>query len=430
MRIKCGFSHAIITPEPEKVFMDGYGFRMEHAKGVRDDLYVKAMAVEDGNGNRFCILGFDLCGFNEEVSEILKFHISRKTGLDRNAIALTATHTHAGPASGVLHYVPRNNDYINKVGEIAGTCASEAFSNMDSCLFTSCFGKDLEMIQNRRNINVIDRSVRVGCLFCRKNSVYQLKGLVARASCHPVLMTDMFISADYPSVLTNKGLELGSCFMFLQGSCGDINPLVDGETQEEKKEKLGNELAASVFDAIKTDNIEKTDVDVNIDFEYREVLIPMKPFPSKKEVEREIDKYLNAYYEAQNEMNKRYVLQYLNWHRNVLEKIFKGEKGDIKVPLQVLKIGNMEEKAIFVFLPFEVLTRTALKIESRLVDLGYLKENIYVVGYSNAVYGYLIPEEEMDYDKYEKTDAPIWYNTALFDKDSERRVLEELFKLI
>ena len=36
---------------------------------------------------------------------------------------------------------------------------------------------------------------------------------------------------------------------------------------------------------------------------------------------KEIDKYLKAYYDAQDEMNKRYILQYLNWYRNFEEDI-------------------------------------------------------------------------------------------------------------
>ncbi|HHT92970.1 MAG TPA: hypothetical protein GXZ66_05625 [Clostridiaceae bacterium] len=427
MRIKCGFSQAKITPQPEKVFMDGYGFRMEHAKGIRDELYVKALAIEDRNGTRFCMLSFDLCGFNEEVSEILRFHISQKTGLDGSSIALTATHTHAGPACGVLYSVPLNNDYLNKVGEVAGDCANEAFSKLEVCKFTSRFGKDLDMIHNRRNLDAIDRSVRVGCFFNKENV---LSGLIARASCHPVLMSDMYISADYPSVLTKKGLEMGSCFMFLQGSCGDINPMVEGVSQEEKLEKLGGELAKCVLDAIKIEKVEGHNVDVDIDFKLNKIKVPMKAFSPADEVEREIDKYLKAYYDAQDEMNKRYILQYLNWYREISKKIYRGENGDIQVPLQYLKVGNKEEKVIFIFLPFEVLTRTALKIEDRLVAMGYEKENIYIVGYSNTVYGYLIPEEEIGCEKYENKDAPVWYNTALFDKDSEKIVIEEIFRMV
>ncbi|NLN03239.1 MAG: hypothetical protein GX166_00200 [Clostridiaceae bacterium] len=427
MRIKCGFSQAIITPQPEKVFMDGYGFRMEHAKGVRDDLYVKALAIEDRNGKRFCILSFDICGFNEEVSEILRFHISQKTGLDGSSIALTATHTHAGPACGVLYSVPLNNDYMNKVGELAGNCANEALSNMEYCSFTSRFGKDLEMIHNRRNLDAIDRRVRVGCFFNQENAI---AGLIAQASCHPVLMSDMYISADYPSALTKKGLEMGMCFMFLQGSCGDINPMVEGVSQEEKLEKLGGELVQSVLDVIKIEKVKGHNGDVDIDFKLNEINVPMKAFPPREEVEREIDKYIKAYYDAQDEMNKRYILQYLNWYRGILKKIERGENGDIQVPLQYLKVGNKEEKMIFIFLPFEVLTRTALKIEDRLITMGYEKENIYIVGYSNIVYGYLIPGEEIGYEKYENKDAPVWYNTALFDKDSERIVIEKLFEMV
>ena len=196
------------------------------------------------------------------------------------------------------------------------------------------------MIHNRRNLDAIDRSVRVGCFFNKENV---LSGLIARASCHPVLMSDMYISADYPSVLTKKGLEMGSCFMFLQGSCGDINPMVEGVSQEEKLEKLGGELAKCVLDAIKIEKVEGHNVDVDIDFKLNKIKVPMKAFSPADEVESEIDKYLKAYYDAQDEMNKRYILQYLNWYREISKKIYRGENGDIQVPLQYLKVGNRGE---------------------------------------------------------------------------------------
>ena len=429
MLITCGFSQGKITPNPNTIYLDGYGFRLEHAKEVRDDIYVKVLALKDIDDKRFCIVSFDFCGFNDEVSEILKFHISTKSGLDKSQIALTATHTHAGPACGVLEDVPLNLDYIHNVGEIAGDWVNEAFSNMEDCTFTNSFGEDILFAHNRRGKDIIDRSVRVGTFI---NQESKLKGLIARTSCHPVLMSDLRVSADYPSKLTEEGIKNNACFLFLQGSCGDVNPQVEGNTGDDKVELLGNELSKRVMDVVNNIRVtnQKREVEFKLSFDYKEVEIPMQPFPPKEEVEENILKTVKEYYSSKDGMIKHFVLRKLSWYRMILDKINKGEGSSIKVPLQVLSIKEGADRVIFTFLPFEVLTKTSLMIQDKLERLGLKKENIYVIGHSNSVFGYLIPEEEIEGNNYEYTDAPTWYNTALFSKDSEPYVLGELMKIV
>src|SRR5437660_532206 len=62
------------------------------------DLYVKAMVIEDGAGQRGVIVTSDLLGFPAAVAEPICERIAKQTGLMRHQILLNSSHTHAGPA--------------------------------------------------------------------------------------------------------------------------------------------------------------------------------------------------------------------------------------------------------------------------------------------------------------------------------------------
>lgn len=93
-----GLARAKITPQ-EPIAMSGYGDRV--SEGVLDDLYAKAMVLEDRHGQRALLLCADLLFFRAPFAELLSKRIGEKTGLERSEIQLTASHTHSGPVFGI-----------------------------------------------------------------------------------------------------------------------------------------------------------------------------------------------------------------------------------------------------------------------------------------------------------------------------------------
>jgi neutral ceramidase len=93
---KVGLSQVKVTPE-RPVTMSGYGGRTKPFEKVAADLFVKALVLEDAAGHRAAIVTSDLLGFSAAVAEPICTAISAKTGLKREQILLTSSHTHAGP---------------------------------------------------------------------------------------------------------------------------------------------------------------------------------------------------------------------------------------------------------------------------------------------------------------------------------------------
>ena len=63
---KAGAATAVITPE-KPMRMSGYGARIKPATGKDQDLFGKALAIEDQKGNRVVFITLDLIGVTAKV---------------------------------------------------------------------------------------------------------------------------------------------------------------------------------------------------------------------------------------------------------------------------------------------------------------------------------------------------------------------------
>ena len=94
---KAGVATAKITPQ-EPVWMSGYGSRETPSQGVAQNLYAKALAVEDPFGRRAVIVTIDLIGFSRESAERIAARVHHDYKLSRERVLLSSSHTHTGPA--------------------------------------------------------------------------------------------------------------------------------------------------------------------------------------------------------------------------------------------------------------------------------------------------------------------------------------------
>ena len=96
---KAGVASAKITPTLP-LYMAGYGGRKEPAEGTEQDLFAKALAIEDGESNRVVFVTLDLIGVIEELRTFVATQVRKKYQLPPQALVLNASHTHCGPAYG------------------------------------------------------------------------------------------------------------------------------------------------------------------------------------------------------------------------------------------------------------------------------------------------------------------------------------------
>jgi neutral ceramidase len=94
---KAGVARVTVTPR-EPIFMKGYGSRTRPSEGVRQDLFVKALALQDETGATSVLVTSDLHSYTRRMSDTIAEAVKTKYGLPRERLLLNASHTHGGPA--------------------------------------------------------------------------------------------------------------------------------------------------------------------------------------------------------------------------------------------------------------------------------------------------------------------------------------------
>ena len=90
----CGLYELDITP-PLGVNIPGY-FEARPATGVRDNLYARALAMENADGQRFILINMDAISADAKLTAQARARVEKLTGVPGSCIMVTATHTHTG----------------------------------------------------------------------------------------------------------------------------------------------------------------------------------------------------------------------------------------------------------------------------------------------------------------------------------------------
>ena len=432
-KIKCSFSQCDITPRPNETMQDGYGSRLEPGKEARTKIFVKICSMCTSDSDRFLILSADVCGFDHRLSEIIKDTVRYMTGVPQERIALCATHTHTGPACGVLESCGKNLIYWYRAAEIIARAAAGAVGKEEEGTFEFRISSlPLKTIYNRCGRDYLDRRVKVGVF---KNGEGAIKGLLVSASSHPTVLGDYLYSGDYPGVMTvNMSVDYpGVPVVFLQGRGADTNPYLREKLPADYLvNKLGTELSDSIKAGI--NELEGKPVEnygIKSSYEMKE--IPRKGFFTEEEYEQKIAAEYDKLFKTEAPVSKRCVFPEIEWLKMCRDMQRDGKAAAIKAPLQVLKIAD---GVIFTFIPFELLCITGNTIEDKLVEMGYKRESIFVVGYANEVLSYLAPAKDEIFDKggYDIGGAfgaaSHWYNVPDCSKATEPAVIDGIMKLV
>ncbi len=94
---KAGAAKAAITPK-SKLWMAGYAARKKPADGTAQDLFAKALALEDHAGQRAVIVTLDFIGVGRSLREAVVARCQSDYQLKGDFLLFNASHTHCGPS--------------------------------------------------------------------------------------------------------------------------------------------------------------------------------------------------------------------------------------------------------------------------------------------------------------------------------------------
>lgn len=390
---KAGVASACITPK-ENMWMSGYAAREKPADGTLHDLWVKALALEDQNGNRSVFITSDLIGISRDVSNTICNQIQKNQQLKRSQIILSSSHTHSGPVINSnlkLIYPDFNEEQHNQISSYRKflektviQCVDEAFSNLKESKLSSGIGM-ARFAVNRRN-NTPDEVLYSNDLQGPSDytvpvlSVHsptgELKTLLFGYACHCTTLSNNQWNGDYAGFAQ---LELekkypGCTAMFYASCGGDQNPEPRGLI--EQAEQYGTELAAAVTRVLKGP---MNKLNPELQTNYGEIELQFSEPYSVEE--------FNAVVVDAPEWQKR-------WAKHYLSKIEEGENLQLSYqhyPVQSWQIG---EQAL-ISLGGEVVVDYAIRIRKTWGN------DLFIAAYSNDVMAYIPSERVLEEGGYE-----------------------------
>lgn len=226
---RAGVATVDITPDPERqlVELSGYVDREQPAVGVRDRLQATVLAVGGAAGGEpVAIVGLDLCILGADTCA----RIAEASPLTDERVLLVCSHTHSAPATYPLIGCGEPDPaYARRLAVLVGDAIRRAVMAMVPVRVG--WGRRVlapPLWGNRRDpVGPVDPQVRL-LKIERADSAREPVCALWSLACHPVTLgpDNRRVSADWVGAL-RAALPWPS--LFLQGFCGDQNPLARGE---------------------------------------------------------------------------------------------------------------------------------------------------------------------------------------------------------
>ncbi|MCE5311103.1 MAG: neutral/alkaline non-lysosomal ceramidase N-terminal domain-containing protein [Acidobacteriales bacterium] len=414
---KAGAAKLTITPN-EPIRMAGFGFRERPSEGIRQDIYVRALALQDANAKTSVLVTLDLTTVERQMADEISAQCGQRYGLTRDRLVLNVSHTHSSPLAGLVlmplyDLTPAERDVVRRytAGLIAKTVDVVGVAIQNLAPASLSFEQGLAGIAvNRRRVNQrslpgpVDQDVPVLAV---RDGAGKLRALVVGYACHPTTLNDYRISNDYPGYAL-EALEKahpGALAMFVQGCGADANALP--RSGEELCRIRGAILAAAVEQVL---NGEMKPVSGPLRVAFETVDLPFHQFVSREQLQKQLESGTKMY-----RATARYILGTLDRDGKF--------PGHCSWPVQVWQFGNSLK---FIALGGDVVVDYSLRFKSQ-----YGFDNTWVAGYSNDMPAYIPSKRVLQEGGYEGGESLIFFGHAgKFSAAVEEIVAEKVDELV
>lgn len=424
-QMRAGLAKVVITPE-RAIWMAGYASRTKPSEGKLHDLYAKALAFADEDGNRIVLVTADILGFTRELSDSIVERATVQYGLQREQLMLNASHTHTGPViRGNLigayqldaEQATRIYEYSQYLQERVLWVIGQALKDMSLAKISLGQGSGNFAI-NRREANeagaikiglnpkgVVDQSVPVLMIETKRE---KLRGVVFGYACHNTTLTGEHyqLSGDYAGFAQAEieKTHPGTIAMFVMGCGADINP--NPRSALPLAQQHGTSLAEVVEKVLEG---KMSGIDGKIKSAFDRIPLSFGTPPSKAEFEQRLT--------DANVFKKKHA-------ERMLARLIRDGKlaTEYPYPVQIFQIGK---DFTLVGLAGEVVTDYALRLKQ---ELG--ADGLWVAGYSNEVMAYIPSTRMFSEGGYEVVDSMIYYDhPCSWSPDLEERIISKTREL-
>jgi hypothetical protein len=366
------------------MWMAGYAARTKPSEGTAQDLFAKALALEDAGQNRLVIVTMDLIGVPRPLREAVERRVGELHALPRHSLLINASHTHCGPELRATKYsllelnetrASQGQQYLRGLEDKLVALVGEALGKLAPARLSYCHARAGFAMNRRtpaggqyRNFpnpeGPVDHAVPVLKVETAE-ARGQLLAVLFGYACHNTTLSFYQFCGDYAGYAQQYLEEAhpDTVALFMTGCGGDQNPYPRGKL--ELAQQHGRALANGVEAALQTN---ATPLAGPLRTALEEVTLQFAPPPTKEQLLRDR--------ESPDRNERR--------HAELLLKQIE-EQGAIRdtysYPIHVVRFG---EHLLLVALAGETVVDYSLRLKRELAGPA-----VWVAGYSNDVFGYV-----------------------------------------
>lgn len=406
-KVLAGVAKVNITPPPVGTPLDGYAARKDGvgpSEGVHDELYAKTLVLSDGK-QKVAIVATDLIGVDLRLTNAIREFAEKRIGIPRKNVLVSASHTHSGPAIGVLdEVIPIPDVYKHEVENYRHTLER----NITSAIYIANEklrvarigigeGKIFTIGANRRGPKgSLDPEVGILRVDDEKEDVI---GVLVNYTCHPTVMgaENLLVSADftgYAMEFVEKAKGEGVVALFTNGAQGDISTRFTRREQTfGEVKRLGAILGAEVLRVL--EQVETVDR-LRLESAVEEVHLPLREPPTPEEAMKTVEEskqILEGLRKRGAPQPKIRVAETtLQGAMGALRSVRGPRREEVISEVQVVRINDVA----LVGVPGELFVEIGLDIKKK-SGLEYA----YVVGLANDYVGYIVTRKAYEEGMYE-----------------------------
>jgi len=416
---KAGVAKLEITPKVP-MWMGGFASRNKPFEGVRQPIYVRALALEDGTGSSAAIVTFDLLMIDRGMADAIADRCRERFGLGRDRLLLNVSHTHSGPVAGrvlmtMYDLDASQSEIVRQYTENAIDRAVEAVGTAIRAMkpATASFGQSLAGIAvNRRRSPIfagvpggpVDSDVPVLCV---RNPGGKILAVVVGYACHASALNDYLISNDWQGYALDEidRAHPGVVSFFLQGCGGDCNAFP--RRGEALARDHGKVLAAAVEEVL---NGKMAPVAGALRSAFDRVEIPFKHPLTREELQQRL---------SDPDVHVRVFAKHM------LSRLGRADRTEASYPYPIL-VWRFGGEFTLVALGGEVVVDYALRLKRQ-----YGFDRTWVAGYSNEVMSYIPSRRILDEGGYESDASMIYYGRpGRYDDSVEEIIVGKVAALV
>ncbi|MEW6360178.1 MAG: neutral/alkaline non-lysosomal ceramidase N-terminal domain-containing protein [Planctomycetota bacterium] len=430
--LKAGVSKVNITP-PIGCDLTGFGGREYPALDISDDLFAKALVLDDGAA-KIAIVTTDLLGLDFDLVEEIREAVEKHTGIPGANVMLPSSHTHSGPATISIGLGDRDEHCaqvtkMKMIGAVRTACAAMKPAKV------GCTREEVRCGVNRREVRdgkmVLGHNPHgelapyVDVLRVDDADGHMLAVLFSHAA-HPVVLggDSYVVSADFPGhamETVERVFDGRPVALFAQGCCGNINAMLRGTPAEARA--LGRMLGGAVIKAAAT---LQPNLSGPIGSAREVVQLPLQQPPSVEAAEKQLqsaEQVLKDALASRHAGRIRVARRFRDWAHEMLVLAKEGPKDRTRAfEIQALRLGDIA----FVGLPGEVFVEYQIWI-----DKHSPFTSTFVFGYTNGVIGYVPTADAFPKGGYEVETAHKYYpGTLMLTPDCERVIHEAALRVL